>query len=79
MIPFEILWLEWEERNDKVFKGESTAIDDLFPRVLLRVAKWASLRKEFYNLRLDDILHNWGLPFFAMTPLRIGVLLDGFL
>lgn len=30
-----------------------------FQLCILTLAKWASIRKEFTNLRLGDILHNW--------------------
>lgn len=35
---------------------------------LLRTAKWASLRREFHNLRLDDIMHNWEAIFPSSVP-----------
>ena len=38
LIPFNIMWLAWKERNDRIFRWESTDIDDMFSSVLLRVA-----------------------------------------
>lgn len=34
MVPFAIMQLIWKKRNDRIFKGESTLVDDLF-------VKWA--------------------------------------
>lgn len=34
-------------------------IKDLLYGVWLKNAKWASLRKDFQNLKIDDFIHSW--------------------
>lgn len=66
--PFAILWSIWKEMNDRIIRGSSSSSIDLIPRVALRIAKWALVRKKFSNVHLNDILENWeacmgcGLP-----------------
>lgn len=38
-------------------------MEDLLSRVLLRIAKRASPRREFYSLKFEDVLHNWDASF----------------
>lgn len=49
IIPFSIVWLVWKERNDRISWGGLADIDNHFRSVLLGVAKWASLRREFIS------------------------------
>lgn len=35
------------------------SMDDLFPNMILRIAKWASSRRAIENFRHDDVMHNW--------------------
>lgn len=56
--PFALLWSIWKERNNRIFKGASS-MQDLISMVFLRVAKWASIRKEFFNINVNDILFNY--------------------
>lgn len=54
--------------NDRIIRGSSSSSIDLIPRVALRIAKLALVRKKFSNVRLNEILENWeacmgcGLP-----------------
>lgn len=50
-----MLWVVWKETSDRIFKGKMTPVDE----VILSIAKWVSTEREFHNLRLDDITHNW--------------------
>lgn len=45
--------------NDRIFRGSSCSVSDLVSKVTLRIAKWALVRKEFWNFNLNDILFNW--------------------
>ena len=58
-IPFAILWSIWKERNDRIFKGSQTAVEDTVPLVTLRLSKWLLCKIEFSNLKLDDIAQDW--------------------
>ena len=59
MIPFAIFWSIWNERNERIFRGSSSSVIDLIDNVAFRIAKWASIRKEFTNIYLNDIIYNW--------------------
>ena len=59
LIPFAILWSVWKERKNRIFKGSLLYVDDLSQLVVIQIAKWASFKKEFDNLRVDSVLHNW--------------------
>lgn len=48
---FSILWLVWKERKERIFRGLSMSANKLLHLVFLRVAKWASARKEFDCLK----------------------------
>lgn len=51
--------LVWKERNDRIFKGVATFVEDIMPIVFLRLAKWSCSRSEFDCNRVDDILYYW--------------------
>ena len=57
--PFAILWLTWKERNDRVFNGSSSSMEDIYELVVVRISKWASFKSEFDRLRVEGVLHNW--------------------
>ena len=42
-----------------IFRGSSSLVVDLIEKVAFRIAKWASIRKEFTNINLNDIIYNW--------------------
>lgn len=48
-----------KERNDRSFKEVSMSVEVLMSKVIYRIAKSASLRKEFDSLGLDGLLRNW--------------------
>ena len=52
---FAIIWSIWKERNDRIFKASQTAVEDIVPLVTLRLSKWLLCKKEFSNLKLDDV------------------------
>lgn len=52
------MWSIWKERNSGIFEGASVDYGDLLLVVGWRGAKWAIIREEFANLRLDDIVYN---------------------
>eukprot|EP00268_Persea_americana_P062605 TRINITY_DN8040_c1_g2_i6.p1 TRINITY_DN8040_c1_g2~~TRINITY_DN8040_c1_g2_i6.p1 ORF type:complete len:254 (+),score=31.35 TRINITY_DN8040_c1_g2_i6:132-893(+) len=58
-IPFSIHWLIWKERNNKNFNGKSKDREDIAFMIVLKIAKWASIKKELEHLTLDNILSNW--------------------
>lgn len=58
IIPFSILWSIWKERNERIFGGKVSSWEGLITFVSLRVVKWASMRKECSDLKIDDVLHN---------------------
>lgn len=43
-------------------------VEDLMHLVILRIAKWASLSKEFDSSSFDGALHNWGATMFCRAP-----------
>lgn len=47
-----------KERNDEIFRGSSSSLDKLFHAMLLRLAKWVSIQKEFKEMNVDNILFN---------------------
>lgn len=55
LIPFSILWSFRKDINDMIFKGESKTDDFIFS-ISLRMAKWASFRKELKHLSMNNIL-----------------------
>lgn len=59
IVPFTILWSIWGERNDGIFRGSSSSLANVIPKLALRIAKWALARKEFSNLTINDILFYW--------------------
>lgn len=50
IIPIAILWSVWKERNNKIVRGALTAKEDILYVISLRIAKWASIRKDFLIL-----------------------------
>lgn len=40
------LWAVWKERNSRTFRGASTSVEGILHIVVLRIAKWASLRND---------------------------------
>lgn len=58
-IPFPIVWLIWKEWNNGIFKNVYSTSQDLRAFIHARIAKWALLKREFYNLSMTDILFNW--------------------
>lgn len=59
LVLFVILWLVWKKRNDRIFRETSMSVENYLPMVSSRIAKWASLRKEFDSSIVDGALHNW--------------------
>lgn len=58
-IPFPIVWLIWKEWNNGISKNVYSTSQDLRAFIHARIAKWALLKREFYNLSMTDILFNW--------------------
>ena len=59
LIPFSILWSIWKERNNRIFNGKSKDREDIVFMIVLKIAKWASIKKELEHLTLDNNLSNW--------------------
>lgn len=57
-IPFSILWSIWKERNNSIFKRKEVSRDTLVSSMVLRIAKWASIRKELSDFDIDKIIYN---------------------
>lgn len=51
LILFAILWSVWLERNAKNFKTSSSAKEEVAHVVLVHIAKWASSKDEFNNIK----------------------------
>lgn len=47
------------EKNDRIFRGDSSSLSELIATVTLAIAKWALIRKEFSDFALNDIMVNW--------------------
>lgn len=58
LVHFAILWLEWLERNARIFKQHSMPREDVAHLVMLRIVKWTSARDEFDSIRAGSIRHN---------------------
>lgn len=37
-----------------------SSLEVLIPAMVLRIAKWAAVRKDFATLKVDDTIRNWG-------------------
>ena len=59
IIPFSILWSIWQEINDRIFNRKESSWEVLLASVTLRIAKWACVRKEFLDIKIDDIVQSW--------------------
>lgn len=35
LVPFAVLWSIWKERNDRIFRGVSSSLDELMSYVIL--------------------------------------------
>lgn len=49
------------KREMTEFSQKST--ENLLPKVILRIAKWASPKRKFNSLKVDGIMHNWEASF----------------
>lgn len=58
LIPISILWSIWKERNERIFNNKDSLGEDIVSTMVLRIAKWACLRKECPDLIIDNMLHN---------------------
>lgn len=58
-IPFATLSSVLRGRNDEIFRGEASSVDSIIlVVVVLRMTKWLLVRKEFDNVKIEDIIHN---------------------
>ena len=53
-----ILWSK--ERNDRIFHIKESPREELLSLVQLRIVKRACARKEFADIKIDNIMHSWG-------------------
>lgn len=44
--------------NERILRGKESSWEDIVTTISLRIAKWASVRKECSDLRIDDLFHN---------------------
>lgn len=58
IISFSIMCSIWKERNERILRGKESSWEDIVTTISLRIAKWASVRKECSDLRIDDLFHN---------------------
>lgn len=58
IVPFAIILTIWKERNEKIFR-DSLSFTPLHSVTPIQIAKWVSIRKEFANCKINDILFNW--------------------
>lgn len=58
-VPFAMPLSIWKERDDRIFRGASSTVDDLMSFLVLRVAKWASSSTKSNDLHVDGILYKW--------------------
>lgn len=56
--PFAILWPIWVERTYRILGDKPLSFDDCASMVFLNMIKWSLKRKEFLNVKSNDILHN---------------------
>lgn len=47
------------KKRKGIFSSYSCSNEALIHSVKLGIAKWASVRREFINIKLNDILFNW--------------------
>lgn len=57
---FSIMWSIWKARNDKISRDLLVDMDGLVSMTGLRLARWLVVRKEFSNVKIDDVIHNCG-------------------
>lgn len=75
-----ILWSIWKERNERIFRSMSYSLEELLHAMLLRLAKWVLFRKEFKNLKLDNMLYGYGLMYESFQELlRRNIMFLGYL
>ena len=60
IIPLSIIWSIWKKRNDRIFLGKESSREELLALVQLRIANWACARKEFADIKIDNIMQSWG-------------------
>lgn len=58
--PFSFFCFIWKERNESIFSREQSSLEDIILSLALRIAKWTWVRNKFLDLKVDNILHNWG-------------------
>lgn len=57
------------KRGTIEFSGPCLHVDARLLVVDLRVAKWLLVRKEFINVKIDEVIHNWE-PCMKCGPTR---------
>lgn len=58
----------------------SKSLEELLHAMLLRLAKWVLFRKEFKNLKLDNMLYGYGLMYeWFQELLRRNIMFLGYL
>lgn len=64
------LWFVWKGRNDRIFQNSTMMAveEDVVHLVFVKIAMWASSRRDFDSLRIEGILHNWEASLYSGTP-----------
>lgn len=59
IISFSIIWSILNERNERICRRKVLFLEVFTSTVAMRIAKWTVARKDFSNMKNDNMLYYW--------------------